>query len=188
MVKLIVGLGNPEPKYFFTPHNIGFMVIDALSEDSSFQKKHKSLIQKTKWKNADVLLVKPQTYVNLSGEAVKEIVQYYKIKIEDLLVIQDDIDQDFLNMKFQKNRGEGGHNGIRNIHKELNTSDYARLKLGIKIQQTTEMDTARYVLNPFKEETIPDLKNFLKQSTEAVHFFVQNNFEKSSNQFNQKTK
>lgn len=183
-MKLIVGLGNPEPKYLLTPHNIGFMIIDSLSDGSEFKKKHKSLIQKTKWGDQDVLLAKPQTYMNLSGEAVREIVKFYKINIKDLLVVQDDIDQDFLKMKFQKNRSEGGHNGIRSIHAELNTPDYARLKLGIKTE--TKADTSRYVLSPFKKETLSDLEDFLKRSMEAVRFFVQNDFEKSSNQFNQK--
>ena len=185
-MKLIVGLGNPEPRYLFTPHNIGFMVIDSLSQESPFQKKHKSLIQKIKFNQQEVLLVKPQTYMNLSGQAVKEILRFYKIDINDLLIIQDDIDQDFLNLKFQKNRGSGGHNGIRDIHEQLNTPDYARLKLGIKIDQATKTNTAQYVLSPFSEKDIPALKDFLRTSSEVVQFFIQNDFEKSANQFNQK--
>ena len=106
------------------------MVIDAL-EGEGFQKKHESHIKKIQIEGESVLLVKPQTYMNLSGKAIRNIMAFYKIPLEDLLVIQDDMDQSFLHMKFQKNRGHGGHNGIRSIHKELDTFNYARLKLGI---------------------------------------------------------
>ena len=130
-MKCIVGLGNPGTKYLFTRHNIGFMLVDILAGGMDFQKKHKSLIKKVHFKNQSVLFVKPQTYMNLSGKAVREIMVFYKIPFKDLLVVQDDIDQGFLHLKFQKNRGDGGHNGIQSIHNELKTSDYARLKLGI---------------------------------------------------------
>ena len=129
-MKCIAGLGNPGEKYLLTRHNIGFMVVDALGE-GEFRKKHESLVTKLQVGGNSILLVKPQTYMNLSGKAIREIVTFYRISLDDLLVIQDDIDQPFLHLKFQKNRGHGGHNGIRNIHKELGTSDYARLKLGI---------------------------------------------------------
>ena len=185
-MKLIVGLGNPEPKYLLTPHNIGFMVIDALSETNSFQKKHQSMIQKIKWKDQDILLVKPQTYMNLSGKAIQEILNFYKIDKDRLLVIQDDADQDFLNLKFHKNRGSGGHNGIRNIHEKLNTSDYARLKLGVKSLLKAEQNTANYVLSPFSDQDIPALKSFIEKSAEAVLFFIENDFEKAANRFNTK--
>ena len=130
-MKCIVGLGNPGTKYLFTRHNIGFMLVDVLADRGGFQKKHESLVRKIQVNNQPVLLVKPQTYMNLSGKAVRDILVFYKISFKDLLVVQDDMDQGFLHLKFQKNRGHGGHNGIRSIHDELKTSDYARLKLGI---------------------------------------------------------
>lgn len=130
-MKIIVGLGNPGSKYFWTRHNLGFMLIDALSEESSFQNKYQSHIQKINRENEKLLLVKPQTFMNLSGQAVKEIINFYKAPLEDLLVIQDDKDIPFGKMKFQKARGHGGHNGIKNIHQELNSNSYTRLKMGI---------------------------------------------------------
>ena len=133
-----MGLGNPGKKYLMTRHNIGFTVVDALAEDSPFQKKHQSLIQKTEIKGEPVLLAKPQTFMNLSGEAVREIMGFYKIPLSCLLVIQDDKDLTFSKMKFQKSRGHGGHNGIRNIHEELNTNQYARLKIGIGSSNSLE--------------------------------------------------
>ena len=151
-MKLIVGLGNPGEKYLLTRHNIGFMAIDILAESKSvehkrerdskrpllkqalkrfFQKKRQSLIQKTQISGQPALLAKPQTFMNLSGRAVQEIMGFYKIPLDDLLVIQDDKDLPFQSMKFQKSRGHGGHNGIKNIHEALGSNGYARLKLGI---------------------------------------------------------
>ena len=128
-MKALVGLGNPE-KYSSTRHNLGFRVIEALVGDSPFQKKHKSLIQKKEFESEAVLLVKPQTFMNLSGQAVREIIHFYKIPLDDLIVIHDDKDLIFGTMKFQKSRGHGGHNGVRSIHEELQSQDYCRLKLG----------------------------------------------------------
>ena len=130
-MKVIVGLGNPGTKYLWTRHNLGFMLIDALAEKDSFKNKHKSYIQKTEMEGEPVLLAKPQTFMNLSGQAVREILNFYKVPLEDLLVIHDDKDQVFGKIKFQKSRGDGGHNGIKNIHQELKSRDYCRLKMGI---------------------------------------------------------
>lgn len=183
-MKCIVGLGNPGEKYLFTRHNIGFMVVDALGEDG-FQKKHESLIKKIQIEKTSVLLVKPQTYMNLSGKAVREIVTFYKISLDDLLVIQDDIDQPFLHLKFQKNRGHGGHNGIRHIHKELGASDYARLKLGIgRGEEPLITSTSDYVLSPFSEGELPSLKDFLFFSSQAVLYFIEEGFKKAANKYN----
>ena len=189
-MKLIVGLGNPGASYLMTRHNVGFMVIDALGEDS-FVKKHKSLIQKSLLNGRSVLLAKPQTYMNCSGEAVRDLMMFYKVPPQDLLVIQDDVDQPFLSMKFQKNRGHGGHRGIQSIHDYLKTSDYARLKLGVgrphsKGEQPAP-STSDYVLSSFskKEQTL--LKGFLEKSVQAVLYFIEKGFEKSAGEFNRKT-
>ena len=101
-MKIIVGLGNPGSKYLFTRHNLGFIVIDALSENTAFQNKYKSLIQKTEIENETVLLTKPQTFMNLSGQAVQQIIHFYKTPLENLLVIHDDKDLPFGTMKFSK--------------------------------------------------------------------------------------
>jgi len=130
-MKIIVGLGNPGIKYIWTRHNLGFMLIDGMALNGKFQKKHKSQIQKTEFEGNPVLLVKPQTFMNLSGQAVREILNFYKISLENLLVIHDDKDQMFGKIKFQKSRGDGGHNGIKNIHQELQSMDYCRLKMGV---------------------------------------------------------
>lgn len=130
-MKIIVGLGNPGSKYLFTRHNLGFMLIDAIAKEELFQNKHKSHIQKRKVEGEWVLLAKPQTFMNLSGKAVKEILDFYKAPLENLLVIHDDKDQMFGKIKFQKSRGDGGHNGVKSIHQELQSQDYCRLKMGV---------------------------------------------------------
>ena len=131
-MKVIAGLGNPGKKYIWTRHNLGFMLIDSLAEEKTpFQKKHKSLIQKTEVGGEQVLLVKPQTFMNLSGQAIQEIINFYKIPLDNLLVIHDDKDLAFGKIRLQKSRGHGGHNGIKSIHEKLSSKDYCRLKMGI---------------------------------------------------------
>ena len=192
-MKLIVGLGNPGSSYLMTRHNAGFMTIDALSENS-FVKKHNSLIQRIAVAEKPALLAKPQTYMNLSGAAVCNLLAFYKIPLKDLLVVQDDVDQPFLKMKFQKNRGHGGHNGIRNIHDCLKTPDYARLKLGVgrpnpAMEKSKEsappvLSTSDYVLSSFSEREQADLKLFLETALQAVMCFIEKGFEKSAEKFN----
>lgn len=189
-MKIIVGLGNPGTKYLLTRHNLGFMLIDALISDSSVQNKHKSLVQKTKIAETPLLLVKPQTFMNLSGQAVREILSFYKSELEDLLVIHDDKDLAFGTMRFQKTRGAGGHNGVASIHQELGSSDYCRLKMGVapnlKDDSSDIEDTSRFVLSPFNSSEQSQLPDFLKQGVKAVECFVKQGYEKSANQFNSK--
>ena len=179
------------------------MVLDSLTK-SPFKKKQKSLIQTMQWKRQNILLAKPQTYMNLSGESVKDLMNFHKIHLQDLLVIQDDVDQHFLSLKFQKNRGSGGHRGIENIHLHLKTPNYSRLKLGVgrpqshpickaikkepAIPQEKTQSTSDYVLSPFTEKERLPLANFLKASAEAVLYFIENGFEKAAEKFNKKPK
>ena len=158
------------------------------------------------------LAAKPQTYMNLSGEAVAALLAFYKIPLSDLLVVQDDVDQEFMRLKFQKNRGAGGHKGIQSIHDCLKTADYARLKLGVgrpggrqadsatplsseslKGQTKTEeraqaqaQSVSDYVLSPFSEEEIPPLKKFLERAAEAVFYFLESGFESAAGEYNGK--
>ena len=209
-MKIIIGLGNPGEKYQLTRHNLGFMMIDKLAESIPFQKKHQSLTQKNIFKSHTILLVKPQTFMNLSGQAVQQIISFYKSSLEDLLVIQDDKDLSFETMKFQKSRGHGGHNGIRNIHQALQTKDYCRLKMGvasIKINnklnqsfssleqeekrnplhfssQLENQSTSEFVLAPFTQEEQKQLPDFLERGKQAIHYWITESCEKASNYFN----
>src|SRR5690348_5700049 len=113
---LIVGLGNPEPRYLLTRHNIGFMALDAMLGDRPpWKTEHHALTLKAKLNDQDVLFTKPQTYMNRSGEAVRALIDYYKLDLDSLLVLHDEVDQHFGTMRIQRNRGSGGHNGIKSV-------------------------------------------------------------------------
>lgn len=187
-MKLLVGLGNPGSKYQFTRHNIGFMLIDALAEvagaRSAFREELKALTLKVEIAGSPALLVKPQTYMNLSGESVQPLMSYYKIAMKDLLVIQDDIDQPFGQVRFHIRRGHGGHNGIRSLHQLLGTDDYARLKMGVGRPLDPRHDVADYVLGNFSKAEESGLLEFLRLGSEAVEYFVQQGVEKSANHYN----
>ena len=174
-MKLIVGLGNPGKKYLLTPHNIGWIVTDALARYLNTpwrtEKKFQSQISNTK----NILLAQPLTYMNLSGTAVKSLLHYYRIPLDNLLVIHDDIDLPFLAMRFQKNRGPAGHNGLININKELNSQDYTRLRIGM---------ASRQVLKPFTKKEHELLPEFINTTVQAVQYFVDNGLEKSANRYN----
>ncbi|MBR3660382.1 MAG: aminoacyl-tRNA hydrolase [Bacilli bacterium] len=157
-MKLIVGLGNPGCEYENTRHNIGFYYLDILANklNLTFKEKYKAMYAKTKIENMDVILLKPLTYMNLSGEAVIKFMNYYKIKSEDILVIHDDLDMEMGRIKLKENGSSGGHNGIKNIILNLNTSEFKRLKLGISNNKM--IDTKDYVLGKFSEEDLKILK------------------------------
>ena len=188
---LIVGLGNPGEKYRQTRHNLGFMLLKALAHNQKFKHKHKSLILKTDLQGEVSLLAQPQTFMNLSGLAVKEIMNFYKIPIQKLLLIHDDKDLAFGLMKFQKNRGAGGHNGVAHVHQELGTPDYCRLKMGVganpkEANSPTQplQNTSHYVLSPFNSTEKKQLPLFLKQATQAVFCFLTKGYQLAANQFN----
>ncbi len=187
---LIVGLGNYGTKYKLTRHNIGFLTIDALAETTdtmtSFSKGQKALVAKGTIAGARVVLAKPQTYMNLSGSSVKELLSYYKIPISQLLVIQDEIELEFGRLKVQKARGHAGHNGIRDIHKELNTNEYSRLKFGVSRPPHPKMNVADYLLSDFNKDEQSQLVDLLGPACECIESFITNGFDKTANQFNQR--
>lgn len=189
---LIAGLGNPSLEYNLTRHNLGFTAVDYFIEDQlklplQFQNKCQAHIIKTNWSGQSVIFAKPQTYMNLSGTSIKALIDYYKISIENILIIHDDLDLNLLSFKYQKNRGHAGHNGIKNIHEELNTSDYARLKLGIGRPQNPNMPTSNFVLQKFSKEELPPLEKSLKLINKSLLNFIEEGFNKTANIFNNKT-
>jgi len=155
-MKMIVGLGNPGDKYLLTPHNIGWMVIDSFAHehDIYLRKENEYFFQMSSINDEKILLIKPLTYMNLSGKAVRKAVSSYKISLDNLLIIHDDIDLPFLSLRFHKNRGSGGHNGIKNIHAELGSQDYARLKIGMKALSQTQKDFTGHSKKDTKRGTI----------------------------------
>lgn len=188
---IIVGLGNPGPKYQLTRHNIGFMAIDALAhannEAQSFKSEHKALTAKIRIDGQQVLLVKPQTFMNLSGESVQAILAYYGSSPNELLVVHDEVDIPFGSIRYQKNRGHGGHNGIRNIHQLLGTPDYGRLKLGVSRPPHPQMEVADFVLQNFNGDEQKNLPDFLALTAESLEVFVREGFEKAATRYNRTT-
>ena len=146
-MKLIVGLGNPGKEYENTRHNVGFMVIDKFLQAHNItneKSKFSGIYYETNINNEKYILLKPQKYMNLSGEVVRDFLNFYKIDIEDLLVISDDLDMECGKIKLKLTGSCGGHNGLRNIEQHINTKDYKRLKIGIA--NNKNMDTKDYVL------------------------------------------
>lgn len=184
---LIVGLGNPGSQYQMNRHNIGFMACDAWLKTlggTDYREEHKALTRKFKIEGHDVLLAKPQTYMNRSGESVLSLLQFYKIPRENLLVIHDDIDQPFGSMKIHFNRGHGGQNGARNISELLGGNDYARLKLGVGRPTHPGFDIGDYVLANFPKEELALLPQYLDQACDAVESFIFDGLQKASSKFN----
>lgn len=188
-MKLIVGLGNPGPKYLMTRHNIGFLLVDALNEqfsDGQYKSQGKALVNKARFGSEIVLLAKPQTFMNLSGDSTRSLLDYYSVSLDDLLVIHDEVDLPFGRMKLQKARGHGGHNGIRDIHLKVASNQYARLRLGVSRPSNPRQDVADYVLQPFSKEEQNGLADFLSIAGEAVESFILDGFDVAANKFNKK--
>lgn len=192
---LVVGLGNYGAKYAMNRHNIGFMCVDVwlktLGEktaDDFYREEHKSLTRKIKITRAgeekEILIAKPQTYMNKSGESVISLMQFYKIERSNLLVIQDDIDQVFGAMKIHFNRGHGGQNGIRNISELFGAADYHRLKLGIGRPEHPGFDIGDYVLGNFSKDELLQLPQFLDKGALAIESFVFDGASRAATKYN----
>ena len=188
-MQLVVGLGNPGSKYCLTRHNIGFMVIDAIAQsygDGQFKSEKKAHTCKVRMGTELVLLAKPQTFMNLSGESVSQLMNFYNIDLDQLLVIHDEIELDFLGLRFQKNRGHAGHNGVRNIHQHLGSNLYHRLKVGVGRSKNPAMDVADYVLQDFDSLEQAELPDFLAYCRESVFTYAVEGFEKAATKFNRR--
>ena len=146
-MKLIVGLGNPGKEYDNTRHNVGFQTIDKFASSLGVflnKSKFNGLYTETIIKNEKVILLKPQSYINLSGEVIRRFVDFYKISLDDILIINDDLDLPLGNFKLKKKGSSGGHNGLKNIELHLGTQEYKRIKIGIS--NNKNIDTKDYVL------------------------------------------
>ena len=185
-MKLITGLGNIGEKYCFTRHNAGFMVIDkwALENNLTFkeEKKLKCSMTKFKFNGEDIILAKPTTFMNLSGESVIALMNYYKIEVKDILIIYDDLALDLGRLRFRANGSDGGHNGIKSIIKHTGTSNFTRLKVGIGPQPPIPSES--FVLHNFTKEQTEELKQVLKRAVSAVEYYPINGLEKAQITFN----
>ena len=166
---LIVGLGNPGEKYQKTHHNIGFRIIDEL----------KSLnLEKT-------ILAKPQTFMNLSGKAVKSLMRKYKIAINNLWVIHDDIDLPLGKIRIAKNRGAAGHKGVESIIKEIGSKNFIRFRVGIQPKLGKPKNPEKFVLQKFNKQEEKIAKEVIKKTADAIEFTLKQGLEKSMSQMNQ---
>lgn len=186
-MKLIVGLGNPGKQYDQTRHNIGFEVIDALSDQFSIplnQSKFKGMYGIGLHNGEKVLLLKPLTYMNLSGESIRAVMDYYQIELEDLLVIYDDLDLPVGKIRLRQKGSPGGHNGIKSTVAHLGTQEFNRIRIGID-RPTPGMSVPDYVLGRFRAEERTFTQDAVKRSAEACATWLQKPFLQVMNEYNQ---
>ncbi len=183
---LIVGLGNPGREYAETRHNVGFMVIDRLCVQLNARLtryQFKSLTGEIEYEGQKLLLVKPQTYMNLSGQAVAGLVRFYKLPLAQLLVIHDDLDLPPGTLRLRPGGSSAGQKGVQSIIDQLGTAQFPRLRIGIG-RPPGHMDAAAYVLQPFDREEWPIVSDALMRATQAVLSFVTVGLEKTMTHFN----
>lgn len=183
---VIVGLGNPGKQYNKTRHNVGFDIIDMLAKeyDISVTKiKHKALIGEGIIGTEKVLLVKPQTYMNLSGETLIDIYNYYKVDLENIVVIYDDIDLDVGKLRIRKKGSAGTHNGMRSIVKCLGSTEFPRVRVGVS-KPMPGQNLADFVLSRFRKEEADDLAMGLEKACNAVDCIIRENLDLAMNKYN----
>ncbi|RYG72692.1 aminoacyl-tRNA hydrolase [Lentibacillus lipolyticus] len=185
-MKCIAGLGNPGKKFDGTRHNAGFMVIDELLQRNGWKAKKdkfsgESVVEMVNGEK--VILLKPQTFMNLSGESVRPLTDYYNIDAEDVLVIYDDLDLPPGKIRLREKGGHGGHNGIRSIIDHLGTKEFKRLRFGIG-RPTNAMPVVDYVLHPFAKSEKHDIEESIKMAADACEAWMKKPFPEVMNEFN----
>lgn len=182
-MKAIIGLGNPEEKYRFTRHNTGFLMMDEIlkAHNITLSDKFNSFFGK----NGDTLYLLPKTYMNLSGNAVIELMNFYKLKNTDILVIYDDATIEFGTFRLKKNGSFGGHNGIKSIINRIGTDKFDRLKVGVgPVPERIPIDS--YVLGNFTKDELDDISKMATKSVEVIDCWLKNGIETTQNKYNGK--
>jgi len=176
---LIVGLGNPGPNYEFTRHNIGFLVIDELTKRHNAQKLSSSSFQGEIFKFSNHFLLKPQTFMNLSGNSIVAVKNFYKV--EKVVIIHDDLDLPFGTLRFKHGGGHGGHNGLKSTDEKI-SREYTRVRMGIgKPEHKGEVSS--YVLSNFSEEESKYIDDWISHASNAVEFLLKNSLEDTSSKY-----
>ena len=186
-VKLIVGLGNPGPKYSWTRHNAGFIVLDRFAHLNGIQVSRKNfggLYGEGDFRGSRLLLLKPETYMNLSGRTVAEALRFHKIAPADIIVIHDELDIPFGQIKLKVDGGHGGHNGLRSLHQELGGGGYSRLRVGIG--RPLHGNMADYVLTNFDKEEMASLPRLIDAAVEALEMMITEGLAKTMSLYNNK--
>lgn len=183
---LIIGLGNPEEDYSKTRHNMGFNTVNKLAEEYKIEigkKKFKGLYGTGEIEGKKVIILKPQTYMNLSGESIREIIDFYKIDAKDIVVVYDDIDIEPGIIKIRKKGGPGTHNGMKSVIQHLNTQEFARIRVGIGTPENKQ-DLINYVLGAIPKEEAEKLDKGTTLAKEALIELIKNGVDKAMNKFN----
>ena len=186
-MKLIVGLGNPEKDYAGTRHNMGFDVLNQLAKRYNIdvnKSKFKALYGTGIIENEKVLLLKPQTFMNLSGESVYEVISFYKIGLEDIIVIYDDLDIEPGKIRIRKSGSPGSHNGMKSVTQYLNSNNFARIRVGIGKPKNNKMDLIEYVIGGIDDDEKKLLKDGIDKAEQAVIEVLKNNIDSAMNKFN----
>lgn len=184
---LIAGLGNPGPKYEYTRHNAGFLCIDLLAQQLGVKIdriKFKSIVADTTIDGRRCLLMKPQTFMNNSGEAVRDAANFYKIPPEHVIILFDDISLPPGKLRIRRKGSDGGHNGIKSIIYLLNSDQFPRVKLGVGAKPHPDYDLADWVLSPFQKDELPRMKEAMEKACEAVRLIVQDDMDHAMNLYN----
>lgn len=185
---IIIGLGNPTKEYDKTRHNVGFAVIDELAERMNIEveeKKHRALCGKGMLNGQKVVLAKPQTFMNLSGESVRSIVDFYKVTSEEVIIIYDDISLEPGQLRIRTKGSAGGHNGIKSIIAHLGTQEFPRIRVGIG-EKPNRMDLADYVLSRFSKGEQVLMDDAFKEAADAAAMMVSEGADPAMNHFNAK--
>ncbi len=190
-MKLVVGLGNPDIQYKNTFHNLGFMCVDYVADKLGFsfsKEKCRAMLAEGKLAGEKIILAKPLTYMNLSGESVRELMAFYKIPLKDLIVIYDDFDLYKGVIRIRENGSAGTHNGMRNIIKEIGSGEFARIRVGFKPTDELQVTLINYVLSGIKEQDKPVFDKAISVAGEAgVAFAKGDDIQKIMQKFNGKT-
>ncbi|CUH93814.1 MAG TPA: aminoacyl-tRNA hydrolase [Herbinix luporum] len=187
-MRIIIGLGNPTEKYQATRHNIGWDAITRIADDYNIalnQNKHKAICGTGYIEGEKVILAQPVTYMNLSGESVRQLVDYYKVSAQDIIVIYDDISLDVGQLRIRKKGSAGGHNGIKSIISHLGTDEFPRIKIGVG-EKPKDWDLADYVLSRFKEDEEKIIREALKDSSDACRMIISDGMDAAMNKYNKK--
>jgi PTH1 family peptidyl-tRNA hydrolase len=188
-VKLIVGLGNPGYEYHLTPHNLGFMAVDRLAEECGVdisRREGQALVARTELESREVVLAKPQTFMNLSGLAVERLVARYEIPVRDLIVLVDEADLPFGSLRIRQRGSAGSHNGMKSIIGALGSGDFARVRLGTQPVGRRVDDRASYVLAPFRKSELEGVADLIDRAAEAVRVILRDGPQKAMNLFNRR--
>lgn len=183
---IIVGLGNPGLKYENTRHNVGFLTIDYLSEKFNIdvkKSKFKSLYGQGEISGQKVMLVKPQTFMNNSGEAIREIKNFYKVDSQNIIVVYDDIDIDFGKIRIRKKGSSGSHNGMKSIIYQIQDDNFPRIKISVG-KNPEYMDLANFVLSGFSEKEAKVIRGEIKNASDAISLMLDQGIDKAMNEFN----